>query len=1030
MRLSRLLSAALLLGVLATSLAHAEDDSLPPRSEWHASASSLPQAGREPERAIDGDQTTEWGGDFSPGQWLQVDLGRPAAVGGVLIHWDVAFSSIYLIQASLDGEHWDTAYQTSDSPGGMDYVFFAPVRARYLRLTSAPSTVQWGVSVFEFQPMAASESPRITGLTKGLSTKALWSGESASPLASPRAGGAGELDVSLPQPLSVTGLEVFWESAREDARLEGRDVSGEWHFLSRDPGPFGDHSYLAASEARALTELRLTVRTPRGQRPVIRRLRLLSPSQVMTTMKRYEIVASRGYHELFPASLHGEQVYWTAVGVPAGLRKSLFDEYGDLEPAKDGPLIQPLWRDASGHAAAAYGATREHTLREDWMPMPAVEWSPRPGLTLRSEAIAVEEHSGPVTLVRHRLENTGKSVIDGEFAIIVRPMQVNPPWQHGGLSPIRTAVIEGTVARPSVIVNGKRLLTSLTPAAAAGVAPFGEYGERELTQLVADGRAPRAASARDAAGLAAAALIYRVHLKPGARRDVVLAFPLGGPAPPGAPLGSTVTSDAQFDKLAGAVADQWQSLFGGVDLVLPDPSIVNTLRAQLGYMLVNQKGPALEAGPRNYDRSFIRDGSATARVLLRMGAADIARAYLDWYAGHALHPNGLVSPILNDDGSINRGVGSDLEYDSQGEFVSLVAEVATLDGGAASVSGYHAQVRAALGFLQRLRERTLVPGYMAASSADPERFHGIIAPSISHEGYPRPTHSYWDDYWALKGWHDGIWLARQWGDQEMAAWAEVQYEALRESFADSVRATMKWRHIDYIPASADLGDDDPTSLSIGLDPCGQEDLLPYTPLMTTFSRYLDEIGTRALPGARYAYTPYEFRNVLSFVRLNRPQDADQLLNWLRTGRHPTGWEVFAEVVRSQTRAPFYLGDMPHTWVGAEYVRAVIGMLMHEDDDGLELLPGVPPAWLNGQLTVRHLPTAFGTLSMSARQEDGMLRLTLEPGLVAHTPLWVSWPTRERPIDVTVDGKLRTDFTADGIRLEQPFSELLARWPSR
>ena len=59
--------------------------------------------------------------------------------------------------------------------------------------------------------------------------------------------------------------------------------------------------------------------------------------------------------------------------------------------------------------------------------------------------------------------------------------------------------------------------------------------------------------------------------------------------------------------------------FGRVGIELPDESIVDTLRAQVAYMLVNAKGPVLEAGPRNYNRSFIRDGSATAAVLLRMG---------------------------------------------------------------------------------------------------------------------------------------------------------------------------------------------------------------------------------------------------------------------------------------------------------------------------------------------------------------------------------------------------------------------------
>ena len=358
-------------------------------------------------------------------------------------------------------------------------------------------------------------------------------------------------------------------------------------------------------------------------------------------------------------------------------------------------------------------------------------------------------------------------------------------------------------------------------------------------------------------------------------------------------------------------------------------------------MLVNAKGPALEAGPRNYNRSFIRDGSATAAILLRMGIPGPAREYLRWYADHGVRDSGMISPILNDDGSVNRGVGSELEYDSQGEFVALVADVARLNGGAATVREYLPSVRAALKFLQTLRERTLVAGYQAASEA-PQRFRGILAPSISHEGYPSPTHSYWDDYWALRGWHDGAWLARQWRMSDMATWAADQETALRDSMAASIRATMDWKHIDYVPASADFGDPDPTSVSIAMDSSSGQELLPATALRTTFMRYLEEVRKRALPGARYAYSPYEFRNVLTFVHLDEPLLAEELLNRLRADRRPPGWQVFAEVVRSPMRSVFYLGDMPHTWVGAEYARALIGMLLHEGDGRLDLLPGVPP----------------------------------------------------------------------------------------
>jgi hypothetical protein len=1027
------------LGVLAGSLAYAADEALPPRSQWRASSSSGAQQSMEPALAIDGDESTRWGGAFSPGEWLQVDLSRTATIGGVLIHWDSAFAAAYLIRSSEDGQHWQTAYETADSQGGRDYVLFPVMRARYLRLVSGPHTTDWGVSVFEFEPLAASESPRITGLKTSDDPAALWSAAATGILGPGPSAGTRELHVTLPRALPVSGLEVFWASARREAHLEGRGVSGQWRRLADDPEPLGDSSYLAAREPRSVSELRLRVRAAPGHVPAIRRLRLLSPTQALTTMKRYQIVAARAHRELFPSSLHDEQVYWTAVGVPAAHRKSVFDEYGDLEAFKGAPLVQPLWRDRSGRTAAAFEANATDSLRHGWMPMPAVQWAPQPGLQLRSEAIAADQAAGPVTFVRHRLVNTGASRVDGQLAIVVRPMQVNPPWQHGGLSPIRTVQIAGTAARPIVNVNGRTLLMSLTPATARGTAPFGLHGETEITRYLAEGRVPNRLSARDDEGLAAAALIYDVHLDPGAQGDVVLAFPLGDPPADTArealmalalnrddPM-DAAQPGAAFDALATRVEQQWQARFARIGLVLPDSSLVDMLHAQGAYMLINQKGPAMQAGPRNYDRSFIRDGSATAAVLLRMGLASTAREYLRWYAEHAVHENGLVSPILNDDGTVNRGFGSDLEYDSQGEFVALVAEVARLDGGAASVREYLPKVRLTLEFLQQLRERTLVPGYMGASEA-PERFRGIIAPSISHEGYSTPTHSYWDDYWALKGWHDGAWLAQQWGEPDMARWALAQYAALRDSVAASIRATTRWKVIDYIPASADLGDGDPTSVSIGLDPCGQQDLMPANALKHTFEHYLEEVRQRASPDALYAYTPYEFRNVLTLVRLNGPQDAEELLGRLLTGRRPVQWQVLAEVVRSQVRRPFYLGDMPHTWVGAEYARALFGMLMREEDERLDLLPGAPPSWVAGEgLRVSNLPTAFGTLSMSARQEGRVMRVVLEPGLRADTSLQVNWPARQRPLAVTVDGRSRADYGADGIRLERPFRELVAQW---
>lgn len=1038
-----LAAASLRLFALAAlvSIANAADESLPPRAQWRASSSSVETPAMAAAFAIDGDVATRWGGGFSPGHWFQVDLGRSADLGGVLIRWDSGFPRAYLIQDSMDGKHWHTAFETTDSSGGVEYVLFPAVRARYLRLASPARTADWGVSVFEFEPLAQRDAPCISGLAPGADAASLWSAGPPRALAAVgKAASTRELGVELPRALPLAGLEVDWGEAPRNARLEARGASGRWETLVDDPTPPGDISYLAALEPHTVTALRLTVQAD-AQPPTVRRLRLLGPTRVMTPMKRYEIAASRQHRDLFPSSLHAQQVYWTVVGVPAGRQKSVFDEYGDLEAFKGAPLVQPIWRDASGRSAAAFGAALAHSLREGWMPMPKVQWSPQPGLQLTSEAITVEQAGMPVTVVRHRLLNTGRDPIDGRLALAVRPMQMSPPWQNGGLSPIRDIAIERTDGQSAVRVNGRILFDALTAPDAQGAAPFGAHGDSEITQHAANGTVPTAASAHDANGLAAGLLSYRVQLEPGAHQDIVIAFPLGkeridstAASLPDAPaidrarlVGDAADAGAAFDVLAGQVAQQWQSRLGRIGLSLPDHSLVDMLRAQAAYMLINQTGPAMQPGPRNYNRSFIRDGSATAAVLLRMGMAKTSRDYLRWYAEHAVHENGLVSPILNDDGSVNRGFGSDIEYDSQGEFVWLVAEVARLDGGAASVRDYQPKVRLALQFLQQLRERTLVPGYLADREA-PERFRGIIAPSISHEGYSTPTHSYWDDYWALKGWHDGAWLADAWGDREMAAWARAQYAALRESVAASIRATMQWKRSDTIPAAADLGDGDPTGVSIALDPCGQQDLLPADALERTFTRYLDDVRKRDAPDALYAYTPYEMRNVLTYVHLNKPNDADELLHNLLRHRRPAEWQVLAEVVYSDLRHDIYLGDMPHTWIGAEYARAIFGMLMHEGDDRLQLLPGTPPSWVAGAgLSVSELPTAYGKLSMTARQDGDRLRVVLGPGLREKTSLQLSWPSRRRPTRVVVDGRPAVDYSAEGIRLDRPFKELTAQW---
>ena len=57
------------------------------------------------------------------------------------------------------------------------------------------------------------------------------------------------------------------------------------------------------------------------------------------------------------------------------------------------------------------------------------------------------------------------------------------------------------------------------------------------------------------------------------------------------------------------------------------------------------------------------------------------------------------------------------------------------------------------------------------------RFHGLLAPSISHEGYSKPSYSYWDDFFALSALRNCEYLAREIGDADVAAEAKANGRA-------------------------------------------------------------------------------------------------------------------------------------------------------------------------------------------------------------------------------------------------------------
>lgn len=117
-------------------------DAMPTRDLAHrrsASAGST-AAGSSPANAVDGRTDTAWISGPAAGQTFTVDLGTARRVSQAVLTWGSTYAGRCTVHTSADGTTWEVAAALTGGTGGVQEVDFAPVRARWVRLTlSAPS---------------------------------------------------------------------------------------------------------------------------------------------------------------------------------------------------------------------------------------------------------------------------------------------------------------------------------------------------------------------------------------------------------------------------------------------------------------------------------------------------------------------------------------------------------------------------------------------------------------------------------------------------------------------------------------------------------------------------------------------------------------------------------------------------------------------------------------------------------------------------------------------------------------------------
>ena len=303
---------------------------VPPKRQWRVAASS-----GDPQRAVDDSYATAWTAEAADRPWFEIDLGAVATLGGLEVYWGERAPAKYRFASSLDGEAWSDFCRTRHGEGGQDVFAFPPVEARFVRWTSEDSPAERGPEIVEINLYAPEDaaSVREAGRLAALGHAAVKvpAGES--------------ITVDFGAVRSPLGALIDWGEAYGTVFSAHLSDDGEtFREMGRiETGDGGSDSFWWRSTTSRY--FRLTVHkasAPDGA--VVNELKLRILNKDRMPIGQLERAAQSGRGELYPQSLLGRQVYWTALGEFDQGEQALFDEYGDLEPRRGSPQITPLVR--------------------------------------------------------------------------------------------------------------------------------------------------------------------------------------------------------------------------------------------------------------------------------------------------------------------------------------------------------------------------------------------------------------------------------------------------------------------------------------------------------------------------------------------------------------------------------------------------------------------------------------------------------------------------------------------------------------
>jgi len=621
--------------------------------------------------------------------------------------------------------------------------------------------------------------------------------------------------------------------------------------------------------------------------------------------------------------------------------------------------------------------------------------------------------------IRYSFENLSNEPKDFEFYLLIRPFQVNPYYQFlnlsGGVGKIKSIKEEegGFLSVDDKVILPQKKYDSFGAS---------NFDEGNLVEMIRKGKMPKNKSTIDQNGLANGVIKYIIHLNPGETTSFFVVVPFYNK--------KTIGERLDIDNVAKEFTqsnDFWRSKVDHIKFNLPESAdrIVNTYKSNLVYILINRDKAGIQPGSRSYERSWIRDGALTSSALLKSGIVNEVKDFIDWYSSYQ-YENGKVPCVVD-----SRGPDPVPENDSHGQLIYLIREYFNFTHDTAFLISKNSSVLKAVDYIESLIAQRSTDYYRYGNDSL-RSFFGLVPESISHEGYSaKPMHSYWDNFFTLKGLKDAAEIQKILGET-------VNYERIR-SISDtfkvnlyrSLQLTMKNKNIDYIPGCAELGDFDATSTTIALTPCNELNNLPKPQIYNTFNLYYEFFKNRRDGKKDWInYTPYENRLIGSFIMLDQPERAHELIDFFLNDQRPQGWNHWAEVVWNGYRTPGYIGDMPHTWVGSDFINAIRSMFVYENeyDQSLVLGSALYQDWIDSPagMSVENLPTYYGAISYAVKKDNNNYKISIsgDVTLPSNGIKVKNFNGSKHPAKVSVNGNEINDFSNKEITIMEFPAEVI------